>query len=55
MFNVMLVNNNGVGWHETFSEKEKAIAYAIEFEKMGFYVSISETEKISRTHNYVGD
>lgn len=55
MFNVMLVNDNGVGWHETFSEKEKAIEYATEYQKLGFYVVIHQTDKIPNSYHYAGD
>lgn len=48
----MLVNQNGLGWHEQFKSKDEAIAYATEYRNKGFYVSVIETTKVS---NYVGD
>jgi hypothetical protein len=55
MFNVMLVNQNGIGWHETFKELKDALAYQNEYINKGFYVVIHETDKISNSYHYAGD
>lgn len=55
MFTVTLVNDNGIGWKETFREKSEAIAYANEWRERGFYAHIIQHNSIPRSFHYVGD
>ena len=55
MFTVILVNDNGLGWKETFREKSEAIDYANEWRSNGFYVYITEHNIVPRSFHYAGD
>jgi 7-keto-8-aminopelargonate synthetase-like enzyme len=51
----MLVNDNGMGWKETFRELYKAQAYAKDFVNRGFYVTIFEHNTVPKSYHYAGD